>query len=80
MGRQPARAAKSVARLPPPSVTGLPTDLRDSLACREHCLTKRGDAYNQTYCYVFRVREGRIVEVVEHCDTALVDRVLEPVR
>jgi uncharacterized protein len=41
--------------------------------------TKRGDAYNQTYCYIFRVRDGQLVEVVEHCDTALIDRVLEPV-
>jgi ketosteroid isomerase-like protein len=40
--------------------------------------TKRGDPYNQTYCYIFRVRDGRLTEVVEHCDTALVDRVLDP--
>jgi ketosteroid isomerase-like protein len=31
-----------------------------------------------TYCYVFRVRDGQLVEVTEHCDTALVERVLEP--
>ena len=40
--------------------------------------TTRGEAYPQTYCYVFRVADGRIVEVVEHCDTALVERVLTP--
>ncbi len=39
--------------------------------------TRRGDPYNQTYCFVFRVREGRLTEVVEYCDTALVERVLE---
>jgi uncharacterized protein len=30
------------------------------------------------YCYLFRVRDGQLVEAVEHCDTALVERVLEP--
>jgi ketosteroid isomerase-like protein len=40
--------------------------------------TKRGDPYNQTYCFVFRVRNGQLTEVVEHCDTALVERVLTP--
>jgi ketosteroid isomerase-like protein len=39
--------------------------------------TKRGDAYDQTYCFVFRVRDAQLTEVVEHCDTALVERVLE---
>ncbi|HEY3021288.1 MAG TPA: nuclear transport factor 2 family protein [Solirubrobacteraceae bacterium] len=40
--------------------------------------TRRGEPYAQTYCYIFRVAGGRITEVVEHCDTALVERVLEP--
>jgi ketosteroid isomerase-like protein len=37
--------------------------------------TKRGDAYPQTYCLVFRVADGRLTELVERCDTALVERV-----
>ena len=45
---------------------------------RSKATTKGGDAYNQTYCLVFRVRDGQLTEVVEHCDTALVERVLEP--
>jgi uncharacterized protein len=40
--------------------------------------TKRGDPYDQTYCLIFRVRDGRLTEVVEYCDTALVERVLRP--
>jgi ketosteroid isomerase-like protein len=40
--------------------------------------TKRGEDYNQTYCFVFRVRDRQLAEVVEHCDTALVERVLDP--
>jgi uncharacterized protein len=47
---------------------------------RGEARTKRGDPYRQTYCYIFRVRDGRLTEVVEHCDTALVERVLEPPR
>ena len=45
---------------------------------RGHATTTRGDDYHQTYCFVYRVRDGRLTEVVEHCDTALVERVLEP--
>jgi uncharacterized protein len=45
---------------------------------RGYATTKRGDAYHQTYCFIFRVADGRITEVIEHCDTALVERVLDP--
>jgi uncharacterized protein len=44
---------------------------------RAHATTKRGDPYEQTYYYIFRVTDGRLTEVVEHCDTALVERVLD---
>jgi ketosteroid isomerase-like protein len=45
---------------------------------RGYATTIRGEPYHQTYCYIFRVADGRITEVVEHCDTALVERVLVP--
>lgn len=45
---------------------------------RGYATTKRGEPYRQTYCYLFRVADGRLTEVVEHCDTALVERVLAP--
>jgi uncharacterized protein len=38
--------------------------------------TSNGDPYPQAYCYVFRVEGGRLTEVLEYCDTALVERVL----
>lgn len=44
-----------------------------------HGITTRGDTYDQTYCFIFRLRDQRITEVIEHCDTALVERVLEPI-
>jgi ketosteroid isomerase-like protein len=40
--------------------------------------TKRGDAYDQHYCFVFRVSGGKLTEVVEYCDSSLVERVLDP--
>jgi uncharacterized protein len=45
---------------------------------RGQARTRRGDDYPQTYCFIFRVRNGQLAEVIEHCDTALVERVLEP--
>ncbi len=38
--------------------------------------TVGGAAYPQAYCYVFEVRDGQLVKVLEYCDTALVERVL----
>lgn len=45
---------------------------------RGQVTTKRGEAYENTYCYIFRIDNGRIAEIIEHCDTALVERVLDP--
>ncbi|WP_162958603.1 nuclear transport factor 2 family protein [Nocardia yunnanensis] len=44
---------------------------------RGYGTTVSGDRYHQTYCMLFTVADGRITEVVEHCDTALVERVLK---
>jgi hypothetical protein len=38
--------------------------------------TKSGAAYNNDYCFVFRMEGGRIAAVTEYMDTALVDAVL----
>ena len=38
--------------------------------------TKSGQAYNNTYCFVFRLRGDKIVEVTEYMDTDLVRSVL----
>lgn len=38
--------------------------------------TTDGDAYNNTYCHVFRVEGGQISEVTEYFDTDLANRVL----
>jgi uncharacterized protein len=41
-------------------------------------VTKAGVRYDNDYCLVFRLRDGRIAEVKEYCDSALVERVLGP--
>jgi uncharacterized protein len=38
--------------------------------------TTAGESYPQAYCYVFQLQDGLITEVLEYCDTALVERVL----
>lgn len=36
--------------------------------------TKAGQPYNNTYCFVFRIHDEKIVEVREYLDTDLVNR------
>jgi uncharacterized protein len=38
--------------------------------------TKRGERYANEYCLVFRFRGDKIAELVEYCDTDLIERVL----
>jgi ketosteroid isomerase-like protein len=37
-------------------------------------MTKRGVAYNNTYCWVYRFEQGKIVALTEYLDTELVTR------
>lgn len=41
-------------------------------------LTKSGVRYDNDYCLIFRLRDGKITEVKEYCDSALVETVLGP--
>lgn len=40
--------------------------------------TRSGKDHNNTYAFVFRIRDNQLVEVKEFIDTALVDRVFGP--
>jgi ketosteroid isomerase-like protein len=42
--------------------------------CRAHgrARAKNGGRYDNTYCFVFRFRDGRIAEITEYLDTDLV--------
>ena len=38
--------------------------------------TRKGVAYDNTYCQVFRIADGRIREATEYLDTELITRAL----
>lgn len=39
-------------------------------------MTKAGLRYDQQYCMVYRIENGRIREIKEYCDSTMVERVL----
>jgi uncharacterized protein len=39
--------------------------------------TKSGEPYNNTYCWICRVADGKLKELTEYLDTALVDHALQ---
>jgi uncharacterized protein len=41
-------------------------------------VTKAGLRYDNQYCMVWRIENGKISEIREYCDSALVERVLGP--
>ena len=41
-------------------------------------VTKAGQRYDNHYCLLFRIETGKIKEIREYCDSALVERVLGP--
>lgn len=43
-------------------------------------MTKAGVRYDNEYCMVFRLTNGKIVEIREYCDSALVERALREFR
>jgi uncharacterized protein len=45
---------------------------------RGEVITKSGKPYRNTYCNLFRLKEGRVVEINEYCDTELLSKVLTP--
>jgi hypothetical protein len=38
--------------------------------------TKAGVAYNNDYCLIYRLKDGKIVEITEYCDSVLTENVL----
>ncbi|MGZ5195538.1 MAG: nuclear transport factor 2 family protein [Ramlibacter sp.] len=45
--------------------------------CRGNVTTRRGQPYNNQYCWVCRVEGGKLKEVIEYMDTELVATALE---
>jgi ketosteroid isomerase-like protein len=50
------------------------------IECRGKVTTKTGKPYNNTYCWVCRVADGKLTELTEYMDTELVATVLLPPR
>jgi uncharacterized protein len=46
--------------------------------CRGRVTTKAGKPYNNTYCYVCRLCDGKLKTLTEYCDTELVATTLRP--
>jgi len=46
--------------------------------CRGKVVTKAGQRYDNTYCWVCRLRDGKIASLTEYMDTQLVVTALEP--
>jgi uncharacterized protein len=44
---------------------------------RGHVTTKSGKPYNNTYCFVIRLSQGKLQELTEYMDTALAENALE---
>jgi uncharacterized protein len=45
--------------------------------CEGDAMTVSGERYANTYCWVIRMAAGKLRELTEYMDTALVDRVLQ---
>src|SRR5262249_55600369 len=46
--------------------------------CLGDATTRSGEKYCNTYCFVIRLADGKLKELTEYMDTALVERVLKP--
>lgn len=46
--------------------------------CEGNVTTKSGKPYNNQYCLIFRLKNGKINELTEYLDTALVNETLVP--
>ena len=44
--------------------------------CKGRVTTRSGKPYNNTYCYVCRLEGGKLKELTEYCDTALIAEAL----
>jgi ketosteroid isomerase-like protein len=47
-----------------------------AIECRGQVTTKSGQPYNNTYCYICRLEDGRLKELTEYMDTSLALTVL----
>jgi ketosteroid isomerase-like protein len=46
--------------------------------CKGNVMTKTGKRYDNDYCFVIEMRNGKMIELTEYLDTALVNEALGP--
>jgi uncharacterized protein len=46
--------------------------------CQGQVTLKSGERYDNEYCFLYRLGDGLIHEIIEYGDTALIERVLQP--
>ncbi len=46
--------------------------------CQGQVTTIKGRPYNNNYCYVCRLQDGKLKELVEYMDTQMMDATLDP--
>jgi hypothetical protein len=51
---------------------------RVAVECRGHVTTKEGKTYANTYCWVCRIENGKLKEILEYMDTAHLGEALQP--
>lgn len=47
-----------------------------AVQARGNAVTRAGAPYRNSYCMIFRLVDGRVVEITEYADTALIERAL----
>lgn len=47
---------------------------------RGRVTTRAGKPYHNQYCFIYRLADGKLKEIVEYMDTALAEAVLQPPR
>ena len=78
-------AERLFGTLVPQLESGITVDIRSLIGegdtviaeCRGQALTKTGRAYNNTYCFVLRIEDGKIRNLTEYLDTELVTTAFE---
>ena len=43
---------------------------------RGEVMTKAGRPYNNSYCFIYRLADGKVLELTEYCDTELITAAL----
>lgn len=63
-----------------PDIQAPAVSMPGSTRISQTCTTMAGKPYRNTCCWVFRFGGGKVIELVEYADTALMESTLQPPR